>query len=344
MNVTNWPKDKDAALDAFYGRPDGSAKWEVANLIYITTPWRIYLAGTKTEMLRGIRVHKKVADSLKSIFKEIWEHCGKSQDEIQKYDLDQFGGAYYFRARRGSSRLSNHARGIALDLDPLDNVMRRGNRGDMAAFVILAFQRHGWRWGGEYGDPMHFEAVWSPTSEAVKKAWVSNPVVPQPIKVVAKPADTSKWVVPKAAIDLIKAQESFVGHAYNDRGSLAIGYGHTSKIGLPVVTAEMTMTEPQASALLASDVTALVGTIMPLIKVHVTPNQLGAIASFVYNVGRTNFSTSTLLKKLNAGDIAGAAAEFPKWSKSTNPKTGIKETLPGLVKRRAAEAKLFLAS
>jgi lysozyme len=340
--MNNWPKDNDAALDAFYGRPDGSAKWEVGNLVYISAPWRCYLAGTKTEMLRGIRVHKKVSESLKAIFKEIWEYCGKSQETIEKYDLHQIGGAYYFRARRGSSRLSNHARGIAIDLDPLSNVMRRGNRGDMAAFVILAFQRHGWRWGGEFSDPMHFEAVWSATSNAVAKAWEVNPVVPQSVKAIAKPAETAKWVVPFEALDLIKRWESFVGKAYDDRGHLAIGYGHTAKIGLPVVTSDMTMTEPQASALLLGDVTALVGTIMPLIKVRLTPNQLGAVASFTYNLGRSNFASSTLLKKINANDMAGASLEFGKWNKSTNPKTGVKEVLGGLTKRRAAEAALFL--
>lgn len=339
-----WPKDNDAALDAFYGgRPDGSAKWEVKNLVYINTPWTAYLAGTKIELKRGIRVHTKVADDLKAIFREIWEYCGKDQATIEKHDLHEIGGAYYFRARRGSGRISNHGRGIAIDIDPMDNAMRKGNRGDMSAFVILAFQRHGWRWGGEYGDPMHFEACWSATSTAIAKAWETNPVIPQIVKIKEAPKADTKWAIPQAAFDLIKAQESYVGHAYNDRGSLAIGYGHTAKIGPPVVTADMKLTEPQANALLVSDVTTLVGTLMPLIKVRATPNELGAFASFAYNLGRGNFAASTLLKKFNAGDKAGAANEFLKWNKSTNPETHIKEVLSGLTKRRAQERELFLA-
>lgn len=338
-----WPKDNDVALDAYFGgRPDGSAKWEVKNLTYIFLPWKGYLAGTKIELARGIRVHNKVAADLTAILKEIWANCGKSQAEIAKCGLDQIGGTYFFRVRRGSNRVSNHGRGIAIDLDPLHNAMVKGNRGHMAASVILAFQRHGWRWGGEYGDPMHFEAVQSPVSNAIAKAWESNPVVPKPVKISNLFKEEAKWTIPQAAFDLIKQQESYVGHAYNDRGSLAIGYGHTSKIGPPAVNLGDTMTEPQAANLLVSDVTTLVGTIMPFIKAHASPNELGAFASFTYNLGQNNFASSTLLKKFNAGDKAGAANEFLKWNKSTNPETHVKEVLPGLTKRRAKERELFL--
>ena len=153
-----WPKDNDADLDAFYSRPNGSAAWEIANLVYIVPPWRIWLAGTEIEMVHGIRVHRKVAADLTRIFAEIWMKYGKSQKNIEAVDLHQIGGAYHFRARRGSKRLSNHARGIAIDIDPVDNPMRKGSRGDMPIEVINIFKAHGWRWGGEYGDPMHFEA------------------------------------------------------------------------------------------------------------------------------------------------------------------------------------------
>lgn len=339
-----WPKDNDVALDAYFGgRPDGGAKWEVVNLTYVFPPWKIYLAGSKIELKRGIRVHKKVAADLTEIFKELWEHCGKSQAEIERHDLHQMGGAYYFRARRGSGRISNHGRGIAIDIDPLDNAMKKGNRGDMAAFVILTFQRHGWRWGGEYGDPMHFEAVYSATSEAIAKAWKTNPVIPQPVKIAAKPAETASWVIPQAAVDIVKFEESFMGTVYDDRGHWAYAYGHTAKLGPPVPLPGMTITKPEAEALLRSDLTKVVGQVMPLIKVRLTPNQLGAVASFTYNLGQTNFAASTLLKKINLGDFKGAADQFLVWNKSTNPKTKVKEVLAGLTRRRGKERALFLA-
>ncbi|MDU2883127.1 MAG: lysozyme, partial [Enterobacter sp.] len=62
-----------------------------------------------------------------------------------------------------------------------------------------------------------------------------------------------------------------------------------------------------------------------------------ALVDFAYNLGVKALEGSTLLKKLNAGDYAGAAAEFPKWNKAGG------KVLPGLVKRREAERTLFLA-
>ena len=57
--------------------------------------------------------------------------------------------------------------------------------------------------------------------------------------------------------------------------------------------------------------------------------------SFAYNVGLGNLGSSTLLRKHRAGDYAGAAAEFSRWSKAAG------KVLNGLVKRRAAEARVY---
>jgi len=57
--------------------------------------------------------------------------------------------------------------------------------------------------------------------------------------------------------------------------------------------------------------------------------------SFAYNVGVGNLQSSTLLKKHKAGDYRGAVAEFAKWNKAAG------KVLPGLTKRRAAEAALY---
>ncbi|MNF77736.1 Lysozyme RrrD [compost metagenome] len=59
-----------------------------------------------------------------------------------------------------------------------------------------------------------------------------------------------------------------------------------------------------------------------------------ALGSFVYNVGETAFARSTLLRKLNAGDIAGACAELSRWVYAKGQK------LKGLVNRRVAEREL----
>jgi len=64
-------------------------------------------------------------------------------------------------------------------------------------------------------------------------------------------------------------------------------------------------------------------------------HQFDALVSFAYNVGIGNLKSSTLLRKLNAGDYDGAALEFHRWKRSNG------RVLPGLVRRRAAEALLF---
>ena len=72
-----------------------------------------------------------------------------------------------------------------------------------------------------------------------------------------------------------------------------------------------------------------------LINVPLTENQFGALVSFTYNVGSGNLKASTLRQKLNRGDYAGAADEFPKWRRAGG------KILRGLVRRRAAERALF---
>lgn len=62
---------------------------------------------------------------------------------------------------------------------------------------------------------------------------------------------------------------------------------------------------------------------------------LCAIADFAYNLGLGRLKTSTLRRRLNAGDFVGARRELAKWTH------GGGRVLPGLVLRRAAEASLL---
>lgn len=118
---------------------------------------------------------------------------------------------------------------------------------------------------------------------------------------------------------------------------LTIGYGHTG----PDVKQGMTITEVQADSLLAADLANAGDTVARAVKVALNDNQYGALCDFVFNLGAGAFLGSTLLKKLNAGDYAGAADEFPRWDKAHVD--GEVKTLPGLTRRRAAERDLFLA-
>ncbi len=70
--------------------------------------------------------------------------------------------------------------------------------------------------------------------------------------------------------------------------------------------------------------------------VPVTQQQFDAMVSLAFNVGAHAFSKSTLVRKLNAGDVRGAADEFLRWNKAGG------QVLDGLVRRRRAERDLFL--
>ncbi|KAA0573374.1 lysozyme [Azospirillum sp. Sh1] len=139
----------------------------------------------------------------------------------------------------------------------------------------------------------------------------------------------------QAAIDLVKHFEGLYLQAYLcPAGVPTIGYGHTAGVKLgQKITAE------QAEDLLAIDLKNAAAVVDRLVKVPVTKGQRGALSSFVFNLGQGNFQSSTLLRLLNVGDYEGAAGQFERWVFATV--NGKATRMPGLVKRRAAEALLF---
>ncbi len=139
----------------------------------------------------------------------------------------------------------------------------------------------------------------------------------------------------KASIDLIKSFEGLKLTAYLcPAGVPTIGFGTTKGLTRADV-GKKTITEAEASRLLVEDVARFEKAVDKLVKVKLTENQRGALVSFTYNLGEGNFGSSTLLKKVNAGDLKSAQSEFAKWDKAGG------KVLAGLTRRRAAEAKLF---
>lgn len=138
-----------------------------------------------------------------------------------------------------------------------------------------------------------------------------------------------------AGITLVKSSEGLKLVAYKcPAGIWTNGYGHTG----PDVTPGMVITQVQADALLARDLERFEAGVARLVKVPLNQNQFDALVCFSFNLGLGALQGSTLLRLLNAGDYAGAAAQFPRWNKA-----GGKE-LPGLTRRRAAEQSLFQAA
>ncbi|MNG43661.1 Lysozyme RrrD [compost metagenome] len=140
-----------------------------------------------------------------------------------------------------------------------------------------------------------------------------------------------------SGVALIKGFEGKRLVAYDDGvGVWTIGFGTIKYPNGVRVKRGDKCTEAQAEQYLRNDLIAFENTLNQLVKVPLNQNQFDALVSFTYNLGETNLRSSTLLKKLNAKDYKGAAAEFLKWNKAGG------KVMNGLVKRRKAEMELFL--
>mgnify|MGYP001069296736 FL=1 len=139
-------------------------------------------------------------------------------------------------------------------------------------------------------------------------------------------------------IALIKEFEGCRLTAYQDSvGVWTIGYGWTQPVDGKPIRAGMTIKQETAERLLKNGLVSYESDVSRLVKVGVTQGQFDALVSFTYNLGARSLSTSTLLRKLNAGDYAGAADEFMRWNKAGG------KVLNGLTRRREAERALFLS-
>lgn len=160
-------------------------------------------------------------------------------------------------------------------------------------------------------------------SEAIEQKAMGNPVFSQ------------------EGLDLVKTFEGFRSDAYYDLdnkkkiGKLTVGYGFTDN-DIPDLKPGFKIDKAAAEKMLPDLINRKYApTVLDKVKTPLNDQQFSALTSFVYNVGPTNFGSSTLLKKLNSGDYPGAAREFKRWNKAGG------KTMDGLVKRRRAEEALF---
>lgn len=139
----------------------------------------------------------------------------------------------------------------------------------------------------------------------------------------------------KPGLGLTEGFEGCRLRAYQDsKGVWTIGYGHTGKD----VVAGLTCTQAQADLWLQLDIEWAASEVNRVVKVPLTQAEFDALVDFVFNCGSGNFDHSTLLTLLNHNDHVKAAAEFVKWDKCG----GV--VLPGLLRRRKAEAALFVGA
>jgi lysozyme len=141
-----------------------------------------------------------------------------------------------------------------------------------------------------------------------------------------------------ACLNLVKSFEGLFLKPYADIvGIPTIGYGATYyEDGTKVKLSDPRISESRALDLLAAHLNEQAHYVEKLVTSPINDNQFGALVSFVFNVGAGNFTKSTLLKRLNSGDMSGAAEEFLKWDKAGG------KQVAGLTRRRQAERSLFL--
>ena len=128
-------------------------------------------------------------------------------------------------------------------------------------------------------------------------------------------------------------QGGFAATTYKCPGNKnTIGWGHVIKV-TDNITPPITLA--QAESLLRSDVEWACEAVNKWVRLELTQNQFDALVCFVFNVGATNFKSSTLLAVLNQGRLDLVPAQFIRWNKSNG------KVIKGLTNRRIAEVLLW---
>lgn len=148
---------------------------------------------------------------------------------------------------------------------------------------------------------------------------------------------SGQWDISENGYSIIKEFEGLRLDAYLDTGGVwTIGYGTIKYPSGTRVAKGDKISQTDAESYLRSDSKWVDSCLDSKVKVKISQNQFDALASFVYNIGESQFGSSTLLRKLNAGDFQGAANEFDRWVNDNGKR------VQGLVNRRAKEKALFL--
>jgi hypothetical protein len=139
----------------------GTSGWTAEHLTDVKCPWILHMDKV---VLHAIQINKVAAESLDRILRYIWEKAGSTQEAIEKLHYDRYSGSYNYRPIRGSTGLSMHAYGLAIDFDDQENQQHATKHlFQDSSLIVQAFKAEGWVWGGDWSrgsiDAMHFQAA-----------------------------------------------------------------------------------------------------------------------------------------------------------------------------------------
>jgi lysozyme len=147
--------------------------------------------------------------------------------------------------------------------------------------------------------------------------------------------EPKKMSISQRGIDFIKSFEKEVLTVYNDGyGFPTVGIGHLVKPEDKLKYGDK-ITKARSDAFFARDLATHAEPVNRLVRVPLTQGQYDSLTSLVFNIGEGNFAKSTLLRKLNDGDYAGARVAFASWNKSNGKVSN------GLIRRRKEEQKMW---
>jgi lysozyme len=146
----------------------------------------------------------------------------------------------------------------------------------------------------------------------------------------------SRLTASRAAFDLIASFEGYRTRAVaTPSGKWTLGFGHTA-----TAREGLSVTRGEAEDLLRWDLLPIEDSLRQVALTPLTQNQFDALVSFAFNIGLENFKQSDTLKFLNQGQPIAAALSMHAWRRAKV--NGRVLTIDALVRRRAAEAALFL--
>lgn len=170
---------------AVYGNPEGhngnvNPIWEEKNIVDFFPPYPFIYVNDDGSSFRvnRFKVHKLIVQDLEEILSNVMlaartlvkKYDGESQTTayydarvlqvLAEHRCNVYSGAFNYRNKRGQSVPSDHAFGIAIDIDAQHNAFG-SQRGTLPDWFIKAFTDKGWEWGGEWNgadkDFMHFQ-------------------------------------------------------------------------------------------------------------------------------------------------------------------------------------------